>query len=179
MQGSEWLTHPSSSFDDTVHIDSSVPASVQVRISGGPGADSLYGGPGADVIEAGDDSAPDLLDGGDGGDALIGARTDQPTPYDSGKSTLIGGEGSDLLVGGDPCDGDYFDGGPGSDTVSFVRFNHGFVAEIGGAVTRATTLWMAGAATTASSAVAATIASSVATVAIPSISNGTQPDPIL
>ena len=72
-----------------------------------------------------------------GGDSLIGARTDLPSPYDSGKSTLIGGDGSDLLVGGDPCNGDSFSGGPGSDTASFVRFNPGVTAEIGGAVTRA------------------------------------------
>ena len=122
---------------DTVHIEASVPADVQVRIDGGTGADALYGGPGNDILEAGDDSDPDLLDGGPGDDGLIGARTDTPTPFDSGKSTLIGGEGSDLLVGGDPCDGDTFDGGPGSDTASFVRFNPGVTAEIGGAVTRA------------------------------------------
>jgi Ca2+-binding RTX toxin-like protein len=122
---------------DTVHIDASVPPSVQVRIDGGPGADSLYGGPGNDILEAGDDSDPDLLVGGPGDDGLIGARTDQPTPYNSGKSTLIGGTGSDLLVGGDPCNGDSFDGGPGVDTASFIRFNPGVTAQIGGAVTRA------------------------------------------
>ena len=122
---------------DTVHIEASVPANVQVRINGGTGADALYGGPGNDILEAGDDSDPDLLDGGPGDDGLIGARTDTPTPFDSGKSTLIGGEGSDLLVGGDPCNGDTFDGGPGTDTASFVRFNPGVTAEIGGAVTRA------------------------------------------
>jgi Ca2+-binding RTX toxin-like protein len=63
---------------DTVRVDASVPTSVQVRISGGSGADALFGGAGADVIEAGDDSDPDLLDGGAGGDALIGARPTSP-----------------------------------------------------------------------------------------------------
>ena len=114
-----------------------MPPDVQVRLNGGPGADALYGGQGNDILEAGDDSDPDLLDGGPGDDGLIGARTDLPTPYNSGKSTLIGGEGSDLLVGGDPCDGDTFDGGSGSDTASFIRFNPGVTAQIGGAASRA------------------------------------------
>ena len=121
---------------DTVRIDSSVPAGAQVRIHGGSGADSLHGGPGPDVIEAGDDSDPDLLDGGAGGDALIGARTDLQSPLRSGRSVLLGGPGSDLLVGGDPCDGDRFDGGGGNDTASFVRFNPGVRAQIGGSATR-------------------------------------------
>jgi Ca2+-binding RTX toxin-like protein len=123
--------------NDTVVVDPSVPPDVQVRIDGGSGADSLYGGTGADVIEAGNDNDPDLLVGGPGGDALIGARGDLSTPYESGTSTLIGGEGSDLLVGGDPCDGDLFDGGPGNDTATFIRFNPGVTAQIGGPATRA------------------------------------------
>jgi Ca2+-binding RTX toxin-like protein len=88
------------------------------------------------VIEAGDDSEPDQLSGGGGNDGLIGARTDNPDPFNSGKSTLIGGAGSDLLVGGDPCDGDLFDGGSGNDNASFSRFNPGVTAQIGGAVSR-------------------------------------------
>ncbi len=122
--------------DDTVRIAESVPASVQVRVDGGPGADDLTGGRGNDILEAGDDNDPDRLSGGEGGDGLIGARTDNPTPVNSGLSTLIGGPGSDLLVGGDPCDGDLFDGGPGHDSASFSRFNPGVSAQIGGAVTR-------------------------------------------
>ena len=79
----------------------------------GPAQISCRGGPGDDVIEAGDDSDPDVLEGGPGATHLIGARTDLPVPYNSGKSTLIGGPGSDVMVGGDPCDGDIFDGGTG------------------------------------------------------------------
>jgi Ca2+-binding RTX toxin-like protein len=122
---------------DRVTIDGSVPASTEVRIEGGPGADELLGGPGGDVIEAGDDSDPDLLDGGAGDDALVGARTDLHIPYSSGKSILHGGEGADVMVGGDPCDGDEFDGGPGNDDANFFRFTPGVDAQIGGAVTRA------------------------------------------
>ena len=122
--------------DDSVTVDGSVPRSVEVRIDGGPGADSLNGGPGDDVIEAGDDSSPDRLAGGGGDDALIGARTDLPVPYNSGQSILVGGPGSDVLVGGDPCNGDIFDGGPGNDNANFFRFTPGVFAEIGGAARR-------------------------------------------
>lgn len=88
------------------------------------------------MIEAGDDSDPDLLKGNAGDDALIGARTDLHVPVNSGKSTLIGGPGSDVLVGGDPCDGDFFDGGSGNDNANFFRFTPGVYAKIGGQVLR-------------------------------------------
>jgi Ca2+-binding RTX toxin-like protein len=121
---------------DRVDIEGSVPASLEARIAGGPGADDLNGGDGGDVIEAGDDSDPDRLDGGAGDDALIGARTDLHVPFSSGKSTLIGGPGADVMVGGDPCDGDVFDGGAGDDNANFFRFTPGVTAEIGGPVSR-------------------------------------------
>ncbi len=122
--------------DDRVEVAPSVPASVEARIEGGPGADDLNGGSGGDVIEAGDDSDPDRLVGGAGDDALVGARTDLHIPFSSGKSELIGGQGSDVMVGGDPCDGDVFDGGQGNDNANFFRFTPGVTAEIGGAVSR-------------------------------------------
>ncbi len=122
--------------NDIVDVEGNVPATVEVRIDGGPGADNLDGGPGNDVIEAGDDSDPDLLEGNAGDDALIGARTDLHVPVNSGKSTLIGGPGSDVLVGGDPCDGDLFVGGSGNDNANFFRFTPGVYAKIGGQVLR-------------------------------------------
>jgi Ca2+-binding RTX toxin-like protein len=123
--------------NDSVSVDGSIPPEIEVRIEGGPGSDRLQGGRGGDVLEAGDDNDPDLLEGGAGDDALVGARTDLPVPYNSGKSTLVGGPGSDVMVGGDPCDGDVFDGGPGEDDANFFRFTPGVNAEIGGPVTRA------------------------------------------
>ena len=116
-------------------VDGSVPPEIEVRIEGGPGPTSCRAD-GGDVIEAGDDNDPDVLEGGPGDDALIGARTDLPVPFNSGKSTLIGGPGSDVMVGGDPCDGDIFDGGPGDDDANFFRFTPGVNAEIGGPVSR-------------------------------------------
>jgi Ca2+-binding RTX toxin-like protein len=121
---------------DTVHIDESVPPRIQVRIDGGTGPDSILGGVGNEVIEAGDDGDADLLEGGPGDDALIGARTDYRVPVSSGRSVLIGSAGDDVLVGGDPCDGDHYNGGPGDDNANFFRFTPGVSAQIGGPVTR-------------------------------------------
>src|SRR4029077_14778582 len=123
--------------NDQVTIEGSVPAYVETRIEGGSGADDLRGGAGGDIIEAGDDSDPDRLEGGPGDDALIGARTDLPAPYSSGKNEFFGGPGLDVMVGGDPCDGDVFDGGPGTVDANFFRFTPGVTAQIGGAVSRA------------------------------------------
>ena len=117
-------------------IDGSVPASTEVRLEGEPAPTKSTAANGNDIIEAGDDTDPDLLEGGAGDDALVGARTDLPIPYSSGKSTLVGGEGTDVMVGGDPCDGDVFDGGPGNDNANFFRFTPGVTAQIGGPVTR-------------------------------------------
>lgn len=114
-----------------------VPPDVRVRIDGGAGGDQLYGGPGDDVIEAGDDGDPDLLSGRGGDDALVGARTDQHVPTDSGQSTMLGGAGEDVLIGGDPCDGDLYNGGRGADNANFFRFTPGVSARIGGPVRRA------------------------------------------
>jgi len=121
---------------DTVQVADNLPKSVQVRIDGGAGPDQLYGGRGNETIEAGDDGDPDLLDGGPGDDALIGARTDFHVPVNSGRATMIGGPGNDVLVGGDPCDGDVYKGGPGNDNANFFRFTPGVHAQIGGKATR-------------------------------------------
>ena len=123
--------------DDRVAIDGSVPASVEARLEGGPGADELFGGNGGDVLEAGDDCDPDT--------PRRRRRRRRPgrRPHrqprallDSGKSIFIGGQGADVMVGGDPCDGDVFDGGPGNDNANFFRFTPGVKAQIGGAVSR-------------------------------------------
>jgi len=77
-----------------------------MRISGGPGADTLRGGNGDDRLygRAGDD----VLDGGAGRDRLHGG---------SGADMLFGGAGDDLLIGG--RGDDWIDGGAGRDTAVF------------------------------------------------------------
>ena len=124
--------------NDRIAIAPSVPSAVSVTIDGGPGSDWLRSGPGGDTLYAGDDSEPDLLEGGGGDDALFGVNILHPRRA-SGAATMIGGGGNDLLIGGQPCEGDLFSGGKGAnDSASFARVrNEGIVvaAQIGGPVT--------------------------------------------
>ena len=123
--------------NDQVHVDRSLPPSVEVTIDGGPGSDWLRGGRGGDTIYAGDDGEPDRLEGGGGNDALFGVNILHPR-HGSGAATMIGGSGDDLLIGGQPCEGDLYAGGPGAnDSASFARVRNEGVdveAKIGGAV---------------------------------------------
>lgn len=105
---------------DLLAVESSVPATVSARLTGGNGADTLIGGGGNDSLNG--SSGPgngDQLYGGAGDDALAEG------------SVLGGGGGSDLLIAA-PC-GVTIDGGPGIDSLSFARFAYlGVEATIGG-----------------------------------------------
>jgi Ca2+-binding RTX toxin-like protein len=123
--------------NDEVAFGRSLPEGVPVVVDGGPGSDRLRGGPEADTLYAGDDSEPDVLEGGGGDDALFGVNVLHPQ-HPSGLALMVGGGGNDLMVGGQPCEGDFFDGGPGSDdSASFARVRNGGAvveAAIGGPV---------------------------------------------
>jgi Ca2+-binding RTX toxin-like protein len=105
---------------DLLAVESSVPATVSARLTGGNGSDTLLGGAGDDSLNG--SSGPgngDQLYGGPGDDALAEG------------SVLDGGGGSDLLIAA-PC-GETIDGGPGIDSVSFARSAYeGVEATIGG-----------------------------------------------
>jgi Ca2+-binding RTX toxin-like protein len=103
--------------NDTVAIGGGIPASLQVRITGGNGNDNLTGGPGDDLLESGDEfggtSGNDILNGLGGNDGLVA---------DPGADQLNAGAGNDLLVSSAAtCQGHRFDGGGGLDTVSYAR----------------------------------------------------------
>ena len=103
--------------NDTVSVGGGIPGSLQVRVSGGNGNDTINGGPGNDLLEAGDEysgtSGQDVLNGGPGNDGLVA---------DPGGDQLSGGDGNDLLVSSsEVCQGHRFDGGGGLDTVSYAR----------------------------------------------------------
>jgi Ca2+-binding RTX toxin-like protein len=103
--------------NDTVTVGAGIPGSLPVRMTGGPGNDTLNGGPGNDQLEAGDEyggtTGNDILNGNGGNDGLVA---------DPGADQLNGGDGNDLLVSSAaPCQGHRFDGGSGLDTVSYAR----------------------------------------------------------
>lgn len=124
--------------DDAIAFDASLPDGISVTVDGGAGSDWLRGGPAGDTLYAGDDGAPDLLQGGAGDDALFGVNILHPR-RSSGPARMLGGNGDDLLIGGQPCEGDRFVGGPGAnDSASFARVRNEGVsvqARIGGEAT--------------------------------------------
>lgn len=115
--------------NDSITVEDSVPASVQVRANGNAGSDTLVGGPGNDVLEAGENyNSPD-----DGNDTLIGNGGEDVLYADPGADQLSGGPGNDLLVSSVAvCQGHSYDGGPGEDTVSYGRSNANLTVELGG-----------------------------------------------
>lgn len=81
-----------------------------------------------DGYQFNDDSAADLLNGGDGNDFLYGYGGDDSLAGDAGNDFIYGGDGDDTLDGGDDDDalydssgGNIFDGGGGDDVLD-ARF---------------------------------------------------------
>jgi Ca2+-binding RTX toxin-like protein len=107
--------------NDDILIDPNVPASVNVKMTGNAGNDTLIGGEGPDVIEAGEPTnGPES-----GNDRLIGNGGSDTLYADPGADQLYGGKGSDLLVNSVvSCQGNLYDGGAGEDTVNYDR-SHG------------------------------------------------------
>jgi hemolysin type calcium-binding protein len=103
--------------------------SMDAKVDGGPGADTLEGapfgavagGPGPDhLIAPATGSAQ--LNGGPGADVLTGSDKDDLLTGGPGPDRLVGGDGDDRLFGDDPFDRilsadaqDSLDGGPGDD----------------------------------------------------------------
>jgi len=111
--------------EDRIEIGAGVPASVQVRINGGPGSDTLIGGPGDDTIESGHEYRR-RAEGGPtfGRNVLRGGPGDDTLVADPGGDRLFGGRDDDLLVStARLCQGHRFSGGSGSNSVSYARLN--------------------------------------------------------
>lgn len=73
--------------------------------------DTIFGGDGDDLISAdGSEGSPDIVDAGDGNDAVDGA---------GGNDFLEGGNGDDIIMGGDGAEGgnDTISGGAGRDII--------------------------------------------------------------
>ncbi len=106
-----WLMADLGPGNDSLRVQGSLAAVESVRISGGPGNDTIHGGPENDLIESGTGS--DHIYGGEGEDGLIGGLP--------GPTYLYGGPGNDLLAAGGGCAGGALVGGPGNDDASFAE----------------------------------------------------------
>ena len=105
---------------DTLRVELSEAESIQARLFGGPGNDTLEAGGGDDRLFGG--PGDDTLIGGGGADRLFGGPGDDTLMGGGGADRLFGGPGDDTLSGGDGDDKviggagqDLLDGGAGND----------------------------------------------------------------
>jgi Ca2+-binding RTX toxin-like protein len=96
--------------DDIIDA-SSMPAAIQLTLTGGDGDDVLLGGAGNDVLVGG--AGDDVLIGGDGDDVLDGG---------DGEDVLIGGAGNDIFIGGEIVIQNFQAGAGAGDQVDLSKF---------------------------------------------------------
>jgi Ca2+-binding RTX toxin-like protein len=82
----------------------------------------LLGGDGADTLDGGEASEDVLVDGpGGGADTLSALGGDDALLHNGGVDQLLGGNGNDLFLSVSICDGEALVGGPGRDNASWAR----------------------------------------------------------
>ncbi len=108
--------------NDSVTIESSMPATLGVSVQGGPGDDTVVGGPGNDTIGGG--AGNDSLSGGPGDDSIKGGAGDDTLAGGKGNDTLFGSLGNDLLRGG--LGDDSLNGGAGTNQLYGGQGNNTF-----------------------------------------------------
>jgi Ca2+-binding RTX toxin-like protein len=96
----------------------SLPKSMILQVTGGPGADTIRGrdGPGFDNLYG--DGGKDRIFGEGGNDRLTGGPGQDELDGGTGDDALYGEEGEDILSGGDGFGQDYLDGGPDNDVLN-------------------------------------------------------------
>lgn len=97
--------------NDTIAVDANV--TVNLRLEGGAGDDTVRGGGGHDKIEGGDGN--DRINGGGGNDYVNGSLGDDRLSGDDGNDTVYGGDGADEIHGN--AGDDYLEGSRGNDRI--------------------------------------------------------------
>ena len=87
-----------------------------LTLNGGSGGDRLVGSDGGDQINGG--SGADALGGGEGADQISGGDENDVIEGDGGDDRLVGGTGSDTLAGNSGDDAIVWNNGDGSDPVN-------------------------------------------------------------
>jgi len=108
--------------DDTVKLESSIPAILTTTINGGSGNNTITGGPSKDFISTTPGSAGSTLSGGGNLDILYGVDD----------VTLNGGLDTDIFRVVNPCLGADLHGGDGQDSVVFAGAPGGVKADLAG-----------------------------------------------
>ena len=111
---------------ESIEVGGSLRPETTVDVDGGSGGNLLIGGSNDDVLI--DRGGRNRMYGRQGSDALIS---------DAGRDFLDGGEGNDQLVSSTPCDRHVFIGGPGKIDISgFARASYPIRASRGGVARR-------------------------------------------
>ena len=84
--------------NDSVTVESSMPANFGISVQGGPGDDTIVGGPGNDTLCGGQGN--DSINGGPGDDSIRGGAGDDSLAGGKGNDMLFGGPGNDTVCGG-------------------------------------------------------------------------------
>jgi hypothetical protein len=107
--------------DDSISLESSIPANMSTTLSGGPGRNRISGGPSKDFISTDFGSAGSILSGGGGVDLI----------YANDRVTVRGGAGGDHLHVTNPCLGATLSGGARTDSTVFAGAARGVKADLG------------------------------------------------
>jgi uncharacterized repeat protein (TIGR03803 family) len=110
--------------NDSVTIESSMPATLGVSVQGGPGDDTIMGGPGNDTLGGG--AGNDSISGGPGDDSIKGGMGDDVLAGGKGNDTLFGSLGNDTMRGG--LGDDSLNGGAGTNQLYGGQGNNTFYA---------------------------------------------------
>jgi len=110
--------------NDSVTVESSMPATLGVSVQGGPGDDTIMGGPGNDTLGGG--AGNDSIAGGPGDDSIKGGQGDDVLAGGKGNDTLFGSLGNDTMRGG--LGDDSLNGGAGTNQFYGGQGNNSFYA---------------------------------------------------
>jgi Ca2+-binding RTX toxin-like protein len=110
--------------NDSVTIESSMPANLGVSVQGGPGDDTIMGGAGNDTLGGG--AGNDSISGGPGDDSIKGGAGDDLLCGGKGNDTIFGSLGNDTLRGG--LGDDSLNGGAGTNQFYGGQGNNIFYA---------------------------------------------------
>jgi uncharacterized repeat protein (TIGR03803 family) len=112
--------------NDSITIESTMPATFGVSVQGGPGDDTIQGGPGNDTLGGGQGNdfilggpGDDLIHGGAGDDSIGGGQGNDILYGGPGNDTMTGGAGNDVLIGG--AGNNVLHGGLGDDTLFAIN----------------------------------------------------------
>jgi len=106
--------------EDSLSVDNSLPETTSPIILGGEDGDTLSGAATEDAV----------IDGA-GADTVDAAGGDDAVPNNPGEDDLLAGPGNDLFISNTVCEGDSLDGGEGVDNANWANFGSAVSLDLG------------------------------------------------